>query len=443
MRLAKLLVVAGLLGTTSACELILKTDDLPLPEAPEAADAATPEDAGLAVDASTTNPCLPNPCTKPHETACTVKAGSAVCNCDYGYQKNGGAGACEDIDECAAANAGCAHLCTNSVGSYSCSCRTGFTLNADKKHCDDIDECATANGNCAQVCSNTSGSRTCLCNAGYNLNADKRTCDDIDECATANGGCAQTCVNSPGGFTCTCPSGYVLNADKMRCDDIDECATANGGCAQACSNRLGSYTCYCNDGYSLNADGKTCDDVDECTTGNGGCAALTLCINTAGSRICSPCPAGYSGSGETGCSAISNYDFEWAQWPAAPDMLPDSQFTVSTDATIDNLTTLTWQRTSPASTYTWADATNYCSGLSLAGLTDWRLPTQIELASIVDVSRANPAINTSVFPQTTSDRFWSASSLAGSSSKAWYVEFYYGASYYEDSTNKYRVRCVR
>jgi hypothetical protein len=32
---------------------------------------------------------------------------------------------------------------------------------------------------------------------------------------------------------------------------------------------------------------------------------LTTCTNTVGGRTCGPCPSGYSGSGETGCSDIN------------------------------------------------------------------------------------------------------------------------------------------
>jgi hypothetical protein len=45
--------------------------------------------------------------------------------------------------------------------------------------------------------------------------------------------------------------------------------------------------------------------VDECQTNNGGCDPLTQCIDTPTSRACGPCPAGYLGLGDTGCSDIN------------------------------------------------------------------------------------------------------------------------------------------
>ena len=54
----------------------------------------------------------------------------------------------------------------------------------------------------------------------------------------------------------------------------------------------------------------------------------------------------------------------------------------------------------------------------------WRLPNVKELASIVDRSRSNPAIDTSAFPATPSNAFWSSSPSVGSASRyAWVVSF--------------------
>ena len=73
------------------------------------------------------------------------------------------------------------------------------------------------------------------------------------------------------------------------------------------------------------------------------------------------------------------------------------------------------------------------------------MPTVKELLTIVDLSKANPSIDTSVngFPGTSSDYFWSATPVAGAPSNAWYVYFYNGLTTYDDVTNSNRVRCVR
>src|SRR5688500_1823927 len=44
-----------------------------------------------------------------------------------------------------------------------------------------------------------------------------------------------------------------------------------------------------------------CVDVDECTAYNGGCHALTACENTPGSRACGVCPYKFAGRASCGC----------------------------------------------------------------------------------------------------------------------------------------------
>ena len=58
----------------------------------------------------------------------------------------------------------------------------------------------------------------------------------------------------------------------------------------------------------------------------------------------------------------------------------------------------------------------------------WRLPTKLELESIVDPSRYNPAIDTERFPDTKSDWYWTGTECAWSSDRAWVVDFGLGLS---------------
>ena len=75
---------------------------------------------------------------------------------------------------------------------------------------------------------------------------------------------------------------------------------------------------------------------------------------------------------------------------------------------------------------TWKDAIQACKDLNFAGHKDWRLPTVEELASLVDYSKREPAIDTKVFPDTKSSWYWSSTPLAGNDGVAWYVYFYGG-----------------
>jgi hypothetical protein len=53
----------------------------------------------------------------------------------------------------------------------------------------------------------------------------------------------------------------------------------------------------------------------------------------------------------------------------------------------------------------------------------WRLPNVKELASIVDKSQINPAIDTLAFPATPASWVWSSSPYVGSAGSAWYGNF--------------------
>jgi hypothetical protein len=142
-------------------------------------------------------------------------------------------------------------------------------------------------------------------------------------------------------------------------------------------------------------------------------------------------------------------DPNWNEWPlpnsevdvAAGAPNPES-YTDNGDGTVtDNVTGLMWQQA--VTSYSWADAVAYCPTLTLAGQSDWRLPSMIELLSIVDHGQYNPSIDPTYFPSTPPDSFWSSSPVAGSPYHAWYVYFYYGLANNEGVAYPHYVRCVR
>jgi hypothetical protein len=72
------------------------------------------------------------------------------------------------------------------------------------------------------------------------------------------------------------------------------------------------------------ADDEECVDFDECakTSGmpNGNCDPIVECENTEGSRICGPCPPGYTGNGDKGLDGTG----EGCTMPEIPSELGDS-----------------------------------------------------------------------------------------------------------------------
>ena len=87
-------------------------------------------------------------------------------------------------------------------------------------------------------------------------------------------------------------------------------------------------------------------------------------------------------------------------------------------------------------------ASTYCADLSLDG-GGWRLPTVVELQSIVVDGAYNPSIDTTVFEYSTSSKYWSSTTHANITDYAWVVSFYYGYAYRGFKDLSRYVRCVR
>jgi len=122
---------------------------------------------------------------------------------------------------------------------------------------------------------------------------------------------------------------------------------------------------------------------------------------------------------------------------------PAGRYRVANGAVYDTKTKLTWQQSIPASTYAQSDAANYCAALGLNGAM-WRLPTGKELITLVDVSVAypGPTLDSTAFPATPGDYFWSMTPFEGTPDNAWAVSFNYGGpdGYYTSALHY--VRCV-
>jgi hypothetical protein len=121
--------------------------------------------------------------------------------------------------------------------------------------------------------------------------------------------------------------------------------------------------------------------------------------------------------------------------------------TTEDDTVTDNVTGLMWQRATSATQYSRPDALNYCEGLSLAGHADWRLPTRIELVSLIDygtdIGSGEPTIDINAFPGTQSSVYWTASAHAPPIiTDPWLVGFNTG-NVGGGPAFDYWVRCVR
>jgi hypothetical protein len=138
-----------------------------------------------------------------------------------------------------------------------------------------------------------------------------------------------------------------------------------------------------------------------------------------------------------------------AAWPMpslSASGLPNAQRydTSNPDLVEDRVTGLSWQRVVDPNSYNMPHANDYCGGLTIAGHRDWRLPSMIELVSIADTARTDPAADPIAFPNTPAVPFWSSQTDITNSGLGWYISFKTGGAYVgNDIVRLARVRCVR
>jgi hypothetical protein len=165
-----------------------------------------------------------------------------------------------------------------------------------------------------------------------------------------------------------------------------------------------------------------------------------------------PCTSNQDCPSDAVCCDGSDESCDGTRLPAG-DGTNSGEFVVSADGLIvtDTITGLVWQRDtsglragcSDGHDCLWEEAEAYCASLVLAGLSGWRLPAAMELVTIVDFTRANPAIDPTAFPNTSADGAWTASPCVGSwPGLAWAVNVGDGNSYCAGGAT-YQVRCVR
>ncbi len=141
----------------------------------------------------------------------------------------------------------------------------------------------------------------------------------------------------------------------------------------------------------------------------------------------------YWGGNTSACSYITPEDGYYTINPPS--------YTVTGSASVtDNNTGLLWQQQNDNKTRTWSDALSYCLDLSLDGFTDWRLPTYYELMTIADYGQSNPAIDSTIFPNTQAAYYWAFNATP---SEALAVQFENGTSAFIPRTSDSYTRCVR
>ena len=120
---------------------------------------------------------------------------------------------------------------------------------------------------------------------------------------------------------------------------------------------------------------------------------------------------------------------------------------------LDNETNLFWEvKTEDGSIhdknkrFNWFNAHDkFLQGLNtenFGSFCDWRLPSRMELESILDLTRCCPSINLEYFPNTESSSYFSSTPFANSKG-VWNVNFGYGDVYSIGKSYSCYVRAVR
>jgi len=189
------------------------------------------------------------------------------------------------------------------------------------------------------------------------------------------------------------------------------------------------------------------------------CSMLTLLVCSSAGAFKLP------DTGQVKCyQAVS----PWAEIPCpAPGepLAQDGSYTINplsysdngNGTVTDNNTGLMWQKEDDGNDYNWYKASgtyeatynptsqDVCGTLNLGDHSDWRLPTNKELMTIVDYSilYPGPTIDTTYFSNTKSADYWLSTTYACGPDDAWSVPFYYGFVWNSYKYSNFYVRCVR
>ena len=365
--------------------------------------------------------------------------------------------------------------CTSSICAQAGAvCQDGQTLatcTIDGSSCPYVASTSTCPG--AQSCSGTAPSAACSLTCTSSCTSGQTSCvsGGLATCTLGTNGCwaygppatcpsaYQTCTGSAGSAACTCKADAVCTTVGPACvsnSSLASCARDGYGCVYkassstcsngACSGPSGSAACCtntCTIGAAPACLSTSSTQIQACATGGNGCTALSATACSSGlvcERYATP----------------ACVDPNWAEWPVPNDVTEDpgspnaASYTDNGNGTVtDNVTGLVWQQSAPSTTFTWGSASAsgtaqyYCATLTLAGYSDWRLPSVIELSSLVDTADHFPALNTTYFIDGQQTYFWSSTPLAGSSTSAWEVYFAIGDMSNMDGSTANSARCVR
>lgn len=285
------------------------------------------------------------------------------------------------------------------------------------------------------ACENVGTQRQCMC-----------TPKGVDVCNGEDDDCNGLVDDAPN----ACADGSVCEAGECVCSEANLC---NGKCVDTRSDPLHCGECdnecmtgaSCVDGQCW-CSGTTCDgrcvdlqnDGDNCGACGTRCGVLGECLDGK-------------------CGII---DREWPRWSTSgqrfePVAIWENGADTGRYDVRDVDTGLIWEKIvefSKDDLLTWEGAKQHCDSFRgqkpLVGEPTerrWRLPTRIELLSIVDYARNNPALGDTFRggAGNSSGTFWASTKSESEEDRAWTVSFKAGRAETLFMSARYHARCVK
>lgn len=195
-------------------------------------------------------------------------------------------------------------------------------------------------------------------------------------------------------------------------------------------------------GGAAGTGGSTAADCSPACTPDEVCVGGSCVASTWGGMTCTTteeCPS------YARCCDGSDETCDGSRLPAGDGANAD-EFEVSADGTTvkDVITGVVWQR-GDRDGRTWAEAKAYCASLTLGGASGWRLPSVLELLTVLDL-RQGAGVLPAAFPSCALTPHWTSTPEAGHPGYAWTVDLSDGTSWPQDTDNTLQrvvtVRCV-
>ena len=294
------------------------------------------------------------------------------------------------------------------------------------------------------------------CKTNYNWNSSNSTCDAAKQTVNCTAKPANTVWNTVSTVTQTwtgsawSPSNTSTynetastNACRYKCDsthywynsectspcDYSPCNDVANSTKVCTATSWQDYSCGCNNGYYWWGTETGCTNK------------LSL------GKICTGQTSCYNASSAMTCPSSSSADF-YGQDAQYTSKCTAQSFSSSTNVVIDNNTGLTWEKSPSEDLYTWDNRATHCNELNSAnygGKSNWRVPNPLELLTIVDNSKYNPATNSNFtgMPTSNSTYLWTSKEYNGNTSYAYYFSPSYGWYWFNGTkTYTYKVLCV-